>query len=42
MFGLTFAGSLSLQGAIFNPIKKLSINAAFYLIGIIIYFVLLI
>ncbi len=32
---MTYAGSLSLQGAAFNPIKEVSINALFYLIGIL-------
>jgi hypothetical protein len=37
MFGITFAGSLSLQGARLNPIQKLTVNSLFYLIGIILY-----
>jgi hypothetical protein len=42
MFGLTFAGCLSLQGAKFNPMSRISINAVFYMIGIIVYFGILI
>jgi len=42
MFELTFAGSLSLQGAKFNPIKQISLNAVFYLVGILVYLVVLI
>ena len=38
MFGLTFAGSLALQGALFNPIKKMTVNGLFYIIGVVIYF----
>lgn len=37
VFGLTFAGSLSLQGAKFNPINQLTVNSLFYLIGIVVY-----
>jgi hypothetical protein len=37
MFGTTFAGSLSLQGARLNPIQKLTVNSLFYLIGIFLY-----
>ena len=37
VFGLTFAGCLSLQGAKFNPISQLTLNSVFYLIGIIAY-----
>lgn len=34
MFGIIFAGSLSLQGAIFNPIQVITVNGIFYLLGI--------
>lgn len=34
MFGMIYAGSLSLQGAIYNPIQKISVNGLFYLLGI--------
>jgi hypothetical protein len=37
MFGMTFASSLSVQGAKLNPIQKLTINSLFYFIGIILY-----
>jgi len=37
IFGLILAGSLSIQGALFNPIKKITINAIFYILGILIY-----
>jgi hypothetical protein len=42
MFGMTFAGSLSLQGAKLNSIQKLTVNSLFYLIGIILYLIILI
>jgi hypothetical protein len=38
VFGVTFAGCASLQGAIMNPISSLNINALFYIIGILLYF----
>lgn len=38
VFGVTFAGCASLQGAIDNPITSLSLNATFYIIGILLYF----
>jgi hypothetical protein len=38
VFGVTFAGCASLQGAIMNPITFLTVNAAFYIIGILLYF----
>lgn len=37
-FGMFFAGCASLQGAIVNPISSLSVNAVFYIIGILVYF----
>lgn len=37
MFGMTFAGSLSVQGARLNPIQKMTVNSLFYLIGIVLY-----
>lgn len=40
-FGLIFAGCASLQGAILNPMETLSINGAFYILGILIYFCML-
>lgn len=40
LFGLTFAGCLSLQGAKFNPIQRLSLSAIFYLLGILAYLLL--
>lgn len=40
-FGLIYAGCASLQGAIFNPMESLSINGAFYILGILIYFSML-
>lgn len=40
-FGMFFAGCASLQGAIVNPIQSLSVNAAFYIMGILMYFALL-
>lgn len=42
MFGMIYAGSLSLQGAIFNPIQKVSVNGLFYLLGILGYIVVFI
>jgi hypothetical protein len=42
MFGMTFAGSLSLQGAKLNSIQKLTVNSLFYLIGIILYLTILV
>lgn len=42
MFGMIYAGSLSLQGAIFNPIQKVSVNSLFYLLGILGYIVVFI
>ena len=42
MFGMTFAGSLAIQGAKFNPIQKNSVNGVFYLIGIVLYFAIFI
>jgi hypothetical protein len=41
VFGVTFAGCASLQGAIINPISTLSINALFYIIGIMLYFLVI-
>jgi hypothetical protein len=41
VFGATFAGCASLQGAIINPISTLSINALFYIIGIMLYFLVI-
>lgn len=38
VFGVTFAGCASLQGAIINPISSLSLNATFYIVGILLYF----
>lgn len=40
-FGMFFAGCASLQGAIVNPISSLNVNAAFYIMGILLYFILL-
>jgi hypothetical protein len=37
MFGLVFSGSLALQGALYNPIKTVSLNSFFYIIGILAY-----
>lgn len=37
IFGMAYAGSLSLQGAIFNPIQTISVNGFFYLLGIFCY-----
>lgn len=37
VFGLAFAGCLSVQGAKFNPISQVTLNSVFYLIGIIVY-----
>ncbi len=36
-FTLTYAGSLSVQGSILNPISVLSVNSLFYLVGIAVY-----
>jgi hypothetical protein len=36
-FGAVFAGSLSIQGAITNPISTLSVNSIFYIIGIVMF-----
>lgn len=38
IFGLTFAGCASLQGAIMNPMRSINVNGTFYIIGIFIYF----
>ena len=38
IFGLTFAGCASLQGAIMNPLSTIDANATFYIIGIFLYF----
>lgn len=38
IFGLTFAGCASLQGAIMNPLSSINVNGTFYIIGIFIYF----
>lgn len=40
-FGITFAGCASLQGAILNPISNLNVNAAFYIIGILVFFLMI-
>lgn len=32
-FGLSLAGSASVQGALYNPVDYLSINGAFYMLG---------
>lgn len=40
-FGLTFAGSSSIQGALFNPINKLELNGLFYIIGAMVYITML-
>ena len=37
VFGSAFAGLASLQGAILNPVKSISINSLFYIVGILIY-----
>ncbi len=37
LFGLIFSGSLSLQGAFYNPIKLVTLNAFFYLIGVLMF-----
>ena len=36
-FGLTFAGSSSIQGALFNQLDQLDINGLFYILGTIVY-----
>lgn len=41
VFGAAFAGCASLQGAVLNPITSLTINGAFYIIGILLYFSLI-
>lgn len=38
-FGAVFAGCASLQGAILNPISTLDSNAAFYIVGIVVFFI---
>lgn len=38
VFGVTFAGCASLQGAIKNPVTSLNVNGIFYIIGILLYF----
>lgn len=40
-FGLIFAGCASMQGAILNPMESLSVNGAFYILGILVYFAML-
>ena len=40
-FGVIFAGMSSFQGAILNPVQKVSVNSLFYIIGILLYCVLL-
>lgn len=40
-FGLVFAGCASLQGAILNPLSTLNVNATFYIIGILAYFLMI-
>ena len=37
VFGLTFAGCASLQGALMNPLSKIDANGVFYLFGIFAY-----
>lgn len=37
-FGAIFAGCLSLQGVILNPLDSLSANTVLYVIGIVVYF----
>jgi hypothetical protein len=32
-FGMSFAGAVSVQGALYNPVDYLSINGAFYMLG---------
>lgn len=36
-FGLTFAGSVSIQGSLYNPVDYYSINGAFYMLGGVMY-----
>ena len=36
-FGLIYAGCLSIQGAFYNPIVSIDLNALFYILGITIY-----
>jgi hypothetical protein len=38
VFGVTFAGCASFQGAVINPIAALNVNSLFYIIGIMLYF----
>ena len=37
IFGLILSGSLALQGAFYNPIKTVSLNSFFYIVGILSY-----
>lgn len=39
---MIYAGSLSLQGAIFNPIQNISVNGLFYILGILGYIIVFI
>ena len=41
IFGATWAGCVSLQGALLNPIQTVNLNSGFYMIGIAIYCVIL-
>lgn len=36
-FGLSFAGSVSIQGALYNPVDYMSINGAFYMLGAVVF-----
>lgn len=36
-FGLTLAGSASIQGSLYNPVDYYSINGAFYMLGGVLY-----
>jgi hypothetical protein len=37
IFGLTFSGSLSLQGALYNPMGEFTVSSFFYILGIIVF-----
>jgi hypothetical protein len=40
-FGAAFAGCISLQGALINPISFLNVNSVFYILGVLLYFSIL-
>lgn len=42
IFGCEFAGMLSVQGSIFNPLSNFNVSAFFYLLGISLYILCLI